>query len=437
MIQPTILLSPAKPAIPTSGGTLDVMVRVQAPDQPTNSQRKATPKRLALVVDRSGSMDGQPLTEALKCVLHIANRMTPADQIAVVVYDDKVDTLVPLTPMVSADAVRQATAHVESGGSTNLFAGWKEGAVQLEGGIPQSISRVLLLSDGQANSGITDVDLIQKHCEKWLSKGVSTTTVGLGRSFNEDLMIAMARAGGGLQYYGQTAADLYDSFDEEFSLLQALCLRNLQVKLVPAAGVIIEPVGLVQQAADGSYGLSDLAWGSEAWMVLRLHISPGAVGDTRDLLAVTLNAQTLEGRAITAQANMLRLPAVEQSSFNALAIDEMVERRVQELEFAKTSQTLNRLVQQGDTQAARAMMDDMEHRFGRHPWLRDKLSRLRILAEQDTVMMSKEIRFSSRKMSSRLASKTEVAYSIDETNSAMPAFLRKKAEEGKGRKSSQ
>jgi len=216
-----------------------------------------------------------------------------------------------------------------------------------------------------------------------------------------------------------------------------LCLRNLRVKLVPAAGVIIEPVGLVQQAADGSYSLSDLAWGSEAWMVLRLHISPSAVGDTRDLLAVTLDAQTLEGQAITAQANMLRLPAVEQSSFNALAIDEMVERRVQELEFAKTSQTLNRLVQQGDTQAARAMMDDMEHRFGKHPWLRDKLSRLRILAEQDTVMMSKEIRFSSRKMSNRLASKSEVAYSMDETNSAMPAFLRKKAEEGKGRKSSQ
>jgi Ca-activated chloride channel family protein len=91
MVQPAVLLSPIKPGIPASGGTLEVMVRVQAPDQPIDNQHKVTPKRLALVVDRSGSTDGQPLAEALKCALHIAERMTAADQMAVVVYDDKVD----------------------------------------------------------------------------------------------------------------------------------------------------------------------------------------------------------------------------------------------------------------------------------------------------------------------------------------------------------
>lgn len=174
------------------------MVRIQAPGEPDQteaSKAKVTQKRLALVVDRSGSMSGRPLYEALKCVEHIANSMTPQDQMSVVVYDDDVDVLVPLAPMQSAEAIKRAIAGVVSGGSTDLFGGWEQGAKQLEKGFDCSISRVILLSDGQANHGLVEIDPIEQHCRDWLAKGVSTTTVGLGRGFNEDLMIAMARAG--------------------------------------------------------------------------------------------------------------------------------------------------------------------------------------------------------------------------------------------------
>jgi Ca-activated chloride channel family protein len=57
-------------------------------------------------------------------------------------------------------------------------------------------------------------------------------------------------------------------------LLQALCLRQLSLKLIPAQGVIIEPLGVFDQNADGTYQLSDLAWGAESWLAVRLHISP-------------------------------------------------------------------------------------------------------------------------------------------------------------------
>lgn len=158
MIKPSILLSPRKSAIPAQGCVLEVLVRVQAPDPSPETQDKVIPKRLALVVDRSGSMDGQPLAEALNCILHIANCMTLADQMSIVVYDDKVKVLVPLSPMTSAEAIRQAVAQVESGGSTDLFAGWQAGVQQLEVGVAESISRVLLLSDGQANHGLCSGD---------------------------------------------------------------------------------------------------------------------------------------------------------------------------------------------------------------------------------------------------------------------------------------
>jgi Ca-activated chloride channel family protein len=438
MTQPTFLLSPIKSAISADGGVLEVMLRVQAPDQNRDLAAKPTRKRLAMVVDRSGSMNGQPLTEALRCVAHVASRLTPDDQMTVVVYDHCVNVLYPLGPVLSPQAIQDAIAQIESGGNTNLFGGWETGAQQLEGGIDSSISRVLLLSDGQANHGLCQIDAIEQHCRDWLAKGVSTTTVGLGRGFNDDLMIAMARAGGGQQYYGQMAEDLFDNFDEELSLLHALYLRQLAVKLIPASGVIVEPLGLVQQHPDGSYQLSDLAWGAEAWLMVRLHVSADSVGvggDARDLLAATLEARTLEGQTITTHASMLRLPVLPQIDVAALAVDELVHRRLQEVDFAESSQALRQLVQLGDIYAARALLTELEKRFAKHPWLLDKLAHLRELAAQDPELMSKEVRFSGMRMSNRLSEKFEVQYSCDETDFVIPAFLRKKAQEGKGRKS--
>ncbi len=434
MTQPALLFSPRTNAISAQGGVLDVLVRVQAPDQPAQTKATVTPKRLALVVDRSGSMNGEPLTEALRCVTHIADCLTPADQLSVVVYDDKADVLLPLAAMKSPTAIHQLVANVQSGGSTDLFAGWEAGAKQLEGGVASTISRVILLSDGQANRGLCDISEIEKHCSAMLARGVSTTTVGLGRGFNEDLMIAMARVGGGQQYYGQTAEDLFDSFDEELQLLQALCLRSLDLKLIPAPGVILEPLGLVQQNPDGSYRLSDLAWGAECWLMLRLHVSPSAGGDRRDLLAASLHATNLEGKSITAHALMLSLPVVDQMTFQALPVDRAVVDRVQEVEFAQASQALRGLVQKGDTQGARKLFKDLEVRFAQHPWLQDKLQRLRELAERDPEMMSKEVRFAAMRMSNRLSAKAEERYGADETDFAIPAFLRKKSQEGRGRK---
>jgi Ca-activated chloride channel family protein len=362
--------------------------------------------------------------------------------LAVVVYDSQVQVPRALAPVTSLNEVTQAIAGIESGGSTDLFAGWEAGANQLEGGAANGISRVLLLSDGQANHGVVDMATIEQHCQRWLAKGVSTTTVGLGQGFNENLMVAMARAGGGQQYYGQTAEDLHDNFDEEFSLLHALCLRQLDLTLIPGAGVIVEALGMVQRNNDGSYRLSDLAWGAEVWLALRLHVSATVAGQvhdqgsgaTRDLLAVSLQAKTLEGATVSVNAPLLSLPVLYAEAIAALPVDESAQRRLLEVAFAKASQALRQLAHEGRAGEVRSMMAEMQARFGHHPWLHDKLERLRILAEDNLEMMAKEVHYSAMRMYNRNVDKSEMSYSADETTSLAPAYLRKKAEEGKGRR---
>jgi Ca-activated chloride channel family protein len=437
MTQPTIIFSPLQAGVPAAGGALEVLVRVQAPDRPADLAAPHLPKRLALVVDRSGSMNGQPLEEALRCVTHIASHLTPQDALALVVYDDKVDTLLPLQPMRSADPVAKAVAGIRSGGSTNLHGGWLAGAQQLEGGTEHAVSRVILLSDGKANCGERDLSIIEAQCREWLGRGVSTTTVGLGRGFNEDLMIGMARAGGGQNYYGETAADLYDSFDEELALLQAMYLRQIGLKLLPAAGVIVEMLSPALQLVDGSWRMTDLAWGAEAWVAVRLHLSPGTSGQTRDLLAASVSGTALDGTAMQAHAPVLQLPVLDAAALQALPRNETAYTRLEELAFTKASEHLRQLAKDGDRQATQQTLDVLEKRFGHHPWLSAKIEQLRQLAEQDGQMLAKEVSYSMMRMSRRLVSKEEMAYEGDETHvsmSVMPSFLRKKVSEGKGKK---
>ena len=102
-----------------------------------------------------------------------------------------------------------------------------------------ALSRVLLLSDGGANHGLSDPEEIANRVAAMAQAGVSTSTYGLGGHFNEHLMIGMGRAGRGNHYYGATAEDLEDPFREEFDLLRALHTRSLRLHLQAPEGVKI------------------------------------------------------------------------------------------------------------------------------------------------------------------------------------------------------
>jgi hypothetical protein len=113
---------------------------------------------------------------------------------------------------------------------------------------------------------------------------------------------------------------------------------------------------------------------------------------------------------------------------SALPADEAMERRLQEVDFAKSSLELSRSGQRRQCHRSPCTGERPGKALRATPWLQAKLTRLRELAERDPEMMSKEARFSSRKMSKRLVANCEVAFSVDETNMEMPAFLRKKSD---------
>lgn len=196
MTTPTLLITPRRAALlAPHDNELDVLVRVQAPQAPAELPKRQ-PLHLALVIDRSGSMAGQPLEQAKRCAEFVLDGLLPTDRLSVVAYDDEAQTLVPAVELRDKDAVRRAIRQIDEGGRTNLHGGWLQGAETLAPHTHDRLtSRVILLSDGCANRGITEHDPIYAQCAELARAGVTTSTYGLGRSFNEELMIGMARHG--------------------------------------------------------------------------------------------------------------------------------------------------------------------------------------------------------------------------------------------------
>ena len=203
--------------------TFDVLLKISSEVEDSPKETERLPLNLSLVIDRSGSMSGEPLEEAKKCASMLVDRMREKDRLSVVTYESHAEVLVTSQPVSHKSRLKSQIRGITTGGMTALYDGWSLGAEEVaKNSNDNFISRVLLLSDGQANRGLTDDDVIASHCQKMAEAGVTTSTYGLSEHFNENLMAGMASAGQGQAHYGQTAEDLMDPFQEEFDLLEAL-----------------------------------------------------------------------------------------------------------------------------------------------------------------------------------------------------------------------
>jgi Ca-activated chloride channel family protein len=297
-----VVLTPRRAGLSAGkDNTVEILVRIQAPDAPAGHGAQRPPQALALVIDRSGSMSGRPLAEAKRCAEYVVGKLRPNDSVSLVQFDNRVQRLWPAVPLGDGAPLRAAIAGIHAGGNTHLHGGWHEGADTLADVAGSGLKRVILLSDGQANEGLTDATAIAAQCTSWAARGVTTSTYGLGNSFNEELMVAMARAGGGNHYYGDTADDLMEPFQQELELLGNLCLRDLRLAVTTPDGFNLEVVNQLP-AADAGWRLPDLAWGAEAWAVLRVTLPVGALPPAGQLLAVlrvAITGQSLEGDAVS------------------------------------------------------------------------------------------------------------------------------------------
>ena len=261
-----------------------IVARVDAPVATSDGTRPAV--NLAFVLDRSGSMSGRKLQVAARAVEEGIGRLQPTDRFGIVWFDSDVDVLVPGT-LATADARRGAIERLRTvapGGSTNLSGGWLAGCEQVASALIESgVNRVLLLTDGQANVGMTDPAELAHHAAELRLRGVSTTTFGVGDDFQETLLQGMAQAGGGHFHDIADAAAIADHLSSEIGESLEVVARDVELRLTLPDGVRVEGLGAFPaMAADGGtiIALGDLVSGQSVEVPLRLSFPVGAPGET-------------------------------------------------------------------------------------------------------------------------------------------------------------
>jgi Ca-activated chloride channel family protein len=411
-----------------------VLVRVQAPDLPENKKQARQPYGIGFVIDRSGSMAGVPLKEAVRCVRFMSDKLTDRDFASLVTFDNNVALDFPLSQMTERSDLNEALAEVTAGGQTNLHGGWREAAEEfVRKEANTALKRVVLLSDGCVNNGVVNPASITRQVAKFASEGITTSTYGLGSHFNEELMIDIAKAGQGNHYYAETADDLLESFNEEFELMSNLWAKGLHIKVRDDMDVRVKLLNdyLKVDALSKTWELPNLAYGSEAWAMFELTVSGDLrEGDVADLFSISVSGEDIDGRDVLVRSELLSLPVVNAVAFAAIAEDELVRRRLDELQAADYLKRARRAVQVGDWDEADYILNEAKRLFSNSPWAQDVLRAMSKLAtKRDERMFMKEASFSSSKMSTRLSSKHEDSALLME--SSIPAFLRRKSAQGK------
>ncbi len=202
-----------------------VLVSLSAPE---GLVEKKSPRDVTLVIDRSGSMTGAPLSAARNATKGVLSRLGDDDYVNVVTFDDGADALFP-EPRLVKNVRREAIAYVESieaGGGTDLALALSESFKRMPASGRQAV--VLFLTDGESDAAAA------LKAAASAPKGTRLYTVGIGAGVDRPLLTRLAREHGGRFTYVADEKNLERDVDHLFSSTSSPVLSDLEVSMTGA-----------------------------------------------------------------------------------------------------------------------------------------------------------------------------------------------------------
>lgn len=206
----------------------------------------AAPVNLSIVIDRSGSMKGTRLRNAINAAIGAVERLKDGDMVSVVTFDTRTQVVVPSSIIgpSSRSTVISAISGIQLGGDTCLSCGIETAMseMNLTSGGDQRIGRMIVLSDGDANHGLRDIPGFRSLAQRARDKNISISTVGVDVEYNERILSAISVESNGRHYFVENDAALQRIFEGEAESLTQAVASGAEVEVELAPGVELDRV---------------------------------------------------------------------------------------------------------------------------------------------------------------------------------------------------
>ncbi len=335
------------------------------------------PVNIALVVDRSGSMEGEPLEYVKRACNLVVDMLTPQDVLSIITFETQVEVLMPARHVTDPYLIKQHIGRIAPGNTTNLFDGLYAGGAQV-GSVPLEgyVTRVLLLTDGEPTAGLKDFQSIVRLVADMKARGITVTALGFGPEYNEELMAGIARRAGGNYYYIVRPEDIPSVFEKEIKQVLGVTAKNVRLQLQLPRGATVRQV----YGSPTNFGprtaeivLGDLEKGATVTKLWEMDWEPRRSGTFRVAKAVLFYDDAVQGRTETLTGNAVvefvsdpaRLPSgADPTVAQELAVvmasrdleKTMMGMRTQQFSSADVAKAIEKtqmfLAQQGRTEAA-------------------------------------------------------------------------------------
>jgi Ca-activated chloride channel family protein len=259
-------------------GEQDLVVTIRAPEDRAMAR---PPLSIAVVIDRSGSMSGEPLANAKAAADRLVDSLDDGDAFTIIAYSSTDEVMTPMT-RASSDAKARAHEAIDkiwAHGNTCISCGIDRGASELaRTPIAGGLERMMLISDGQANEGVYERDELAQLAANTAAHGVSISAVGVGLDFDETTMMRLARVGHGNYYFAENTQTLGAMFAQELGGLTQTVAADLRLDIRETGGTrVLDAYGypLVREGGSLTVPVADLRAGEVRKVVLRVLVSSG------------------------------------------------------------------------------------------------------------------------------------------------------------------
>ena len=339
-----------------------------------NERTDLRPLNLVFVIDKSGSMDESDKMSRVKDGLRtMVGRLRPDDIVSIVAFDTQARLLFPAQAIGDGNSLRYAIDCLVPEGGTNLHSGLMMGYSEARRNFrPGATNRVILLTDGIANYGVTDPGRIAAESAECNARGIDLSTIGVGLDLNNDLLRTLARSGRGLYHFISDYKDINKVFVNEVQSLISSVAKNVEVRIEYGSGLRLEKIyGYQPRFSNGnvSVTLDDMNNGlTEVIMAKFRTDSPKSSVPVK----VRLSYYDVKRKCPVEEVQELRLVPAESDSCDVLA-DVEVKKNYTIAELADSLYAMAGLARGGNYSQAQNVLDaSVSTAYRRYPNMEDE-----------------------------------------------------------------